>query len=617
MLKRAAMADELLPYYEKELAFIRQMGAEFASEHPKIAGRLGINAETIEDPHVSRLIEGFAYLNARIQHKLDDDFPELSDALLEVIFPHYQRPIPSMTIVQFLADNEKLDATHILEKNTLLETELFGGETCRFNTIYETQLHPIQLAEASLMGRPFTTPGSANQKGAGGVLKLSFKTFTSEINFADIRPDTIRLYLKGQSQHINPLYELLLNNCQAVVMVKSTTDSQPVRLPSNIIKHVGFTVDEGLLPYPDTSFMGYRLLTEYFAFPEKFMFIDLQGFADSIPADAADTLEFYIYLDNSDVELEHNISANTFQLGCSPAVNLFAQKTDPIKLDHRTIEYQIVPDARRPAGFEVYSVNKVIASTSSGFKEEYIPLYGINHEKQDSENHAYWITERKNSKMGAYLRDDGTDVFLKLIDLYFNPNIPEDRTLTLETICSNRDQPAKLPFSADQPALQCVDSSPPCKKISCLTQPSVTVRASMRNNARWRLISHLSLNHLSLTGGGDATNALKEILRLYDFKDSSINRAQIESISQVSTRPISAPLPIDGRATICRGIEINIELNNSQLSGNSSYLFATILEHFFALYSSINSFTRVLVKLKHKEGYLKKCPPRAGEKILL
>ncbi|MCK4707369.1 MAG: type VI secretion system baseplate subunit TssF, partial [Gammaproteobacteria bacterium] len=236
---------------------------------------------------------------------------------------------------------------------------------------------------------------------------------------------------------------------------------------------------------------------------------------------------------------------------------------------------------------------------------------------QDSENHAYWFTSRRDAKMGTYVRDDGSDVFLSLVDLHFNPNNPDDRTLTLETICSNRDQPAKLPFSSSQPRLQCIDSSPPCTHISCVTQPSVTVRASMRNHARWRLISHLSLNHLSLTGRDDATSALKEILRLYDFKESSINRAQIESISQVTTRPITAPLNIDGRATLCRGIEIEIELDDSQLSGSSSYLFATVLEHFFALYSSLNSFTRVLVKLKNKEGYLKKCPPRAGEKLLL
>lgn len=611
------MPDELLPYYEKELAFIRQMGAEFAKEHPKIAGRLGINAETIEDPHVSRLIESFAYLNARIQHKLDDDFPELSDALLEVLFPHYQRPIPSMTIVQFLADKEKLESTYRLEKNTLLDSEQFNGESCRFNTIYDTDIQPFELLEASLLGRPFSTPGSSQFKGASAVLKFSFQAFSDEFSFAEERPNRIRFYLKGQPQHINPLYELILNKCQAIYIATAEGDSHPVRLPVNTIRAIGFGAGEGLLPYPDSSFMGYRLLTEYFAFPEKFMFFDLAGFADKIPEVATSKLEFYLYLADSDVELEHNISAETFQLGCVPAVNLFKHRADPIKLDHRSTEYEIIADARRPNGYEIYSVEGVNASTSSGTSETYLPLYGINHENQNQENHAYWFSSRRHAKLGDHLRDEATDVFLSLVDIDFNPNNPDDRTLSLETICSNRNQPARLPFSTEQPRLQCVDSAPPCSQIKCLTQPGASIRPSLRNNARWRLISHLSLNHLSITGGKEAINALKEILRLYDFKDSSINRAQIDSISKVTTRSINAPLTIGGHTSLCRGMEIEIELDDLHLSGNSSFLFATVLEHFFALYCSINSFTRVLVKLKNKEGYLKKCPPRAGEKTLL
>ncbi len=611
------MADELLPYYEKELAFIRQMGAEFANEHPKIAARLGISSETIEDPHVSRLIESFAYLNARIQHKLDDDFPEVSDALLEVLFPHYQRPIPSMAIVRFVADREKLVAGYFLKQGTLLDTEQFNGESCRFTTVYDTQLQPFEVADASLIGRPFTTPGSNQFKGAAGVLKLSLQTFSEEISFFEERPDQIRLYLKGQPQHINPLYELLLNQCQAVIMCAGEADPSPVRLPAASIQPVGFAVDEGLLPYPESSFMGYRLLTEYFAFPEKFMFIDIQGFAHKITEDTANQLEFYLYLGASDVELEHNISAETFQLGCVPTVNLFEHKADPIKLDHSSTEYEIVADARRPEGYEVYSVEEVTASTSAGNSEAYLPLYGINHDNQDREHQAYWFSARRHAKLGNHVRDDATDVFLSLVDLNFNPNNPDDRTLSLKTICSNRDQPAKLPFSTEQPRLQSVDSAPPCSRIRCLTQPGPAVRPSMRNNARWRLISHLSLNHLSITGRDDATNALKEILRLYDFKESSVNRAQIESITMVKATPISAPLTIDGRASLCRGIEVEIVLDDTQMSGNSSFLFASVLEHFFALYCSINSFTRVLVRLKNKEGYLKKCPPRAGEKVLL
>ena len=611
------MADELLPYYEKELAFIRQLGAEFADEHPKIAGRLGINTDTIDDPHVSRLIESFAYMNARIQHKIDDDFPELSDALLNVLFPHYQRPIPSMSIVNFKADEEQLESPYQLDKGTLLETEQFQGETVRFSTTYDTELLPIKVKTASLLGRPFTTPGSSNVKGAGAVLKISLETFNEEITFADLEFDKIRFYLKGQPQHINPLYQQLLNNCQNVVASLSETDGKPIFMGKNCLKPVGFESDEGILPYPDSSFVGYRLLTEYFVFPEKFMFIDFTGIKEKLPEHAANTLDLYIYLDSSDVELEHNITEETFVLGACPVVNLFEQRADPIKLDHTQMEYQVVPDARRPVGYEVYSVDKVVASTSTGEEINYHPFYGLNHEHQDNENHSFWFANRRNSKMSNTERDEGTDIFLNLVDLEFNPNIPEDRTLVIQTTCSNRDLPGKLPFSAEQPKLQGVDCAPPCDKIRCLTQPTQTVRAPLRNHARWRLISHLNLNHLSITGGDDATQALKEILRLYDFKESSVTRALIESITSVKARPISSPLTIDGHATMCRGMEIEIELDDKQLTGSSAYLFASVLECFFGLYCSINSFTRVLVKQKSKEGYLKKCPPRAGEKILL
>lgn len=611
------MADELLPYYEKELAFIRQLGAEFAEEHPKIAGRLGINTDTIDDPHVSRLIESFAYLNARIQHKIDDDFPELSDALLNVLFPHYQRPLPSMSIVEFSPDKEQLESAYKLEKNTLLETEKFQGESVRFSTIYDTELLPIKVTSASLIGIPFTTPGSSNIRGANAVLKISLETFNNEITFSEMEFDKIRFYLKGQAQHINPLYQLMLNNCLNVVTSMSEEDTNPVFMGKDCIQSVGFDSKEGILPYPDSSFIGYRLLTEYFIFPEKFMFIDFVGLKQKINTLSENKLDIYVYLDSSDVELEHNITENTFVLGACPVVNLFEHQADPIKLDHTQLEYQVIPDARRPIGFEVYSINKVTASTANNEEIDYQPFYGLNHQHQTNENHPFWFANRRNAKMSNHERDDGTDIFLNLIDLDFNPNIPEDRTLVIQTTCGNRDLPAKLPFSSDQPKLQCVESSPPCEKIRCLTQPTQTIRAPLRNHARWRLISHLNLNHLSLTGGDNATQSLKEILRLYDFKESSVSRALIESIISVLARPISSPLTIEGRATMCRGIEVEVELDDRQLTGSSAYLFASVLEHFFGLYCSINSFTRVLVKQKGKEGYLKKCPPRAGEKILL
>lgn len=611
------MADELLSYYEKELAFIRQMGAEFAKEHPKIAGRLGINDDIVEDPHVSRLIESFAYLNARIQHKLDDDFPELSDALLNVLFPHYLRPIPSLSIVQFSPDKEQIDATYSLPKKTYLQTDQFQGESCIFSTIYPTELQPVELLSANLQGLPFSTPGSSRIRGANSVLKLSFSTFNEQINFSQLRPGKFRFYLKGQAQHINPLYKMLLNDSLNVVMTRSDSDLAPIYMGNDVIRPVGFDTEDGLFPYPAASFTGYRLLTEFFIFPEKFMFIDIDNLDKYIPDDATNNLDLYIYLKTSDVELEHNVSKETFVMGCSPAVNLFTHKADPIRLDHTNYEYQVIPEARRPTGYEIYSIDKVTASSPSGDIEEYYPMYGLNHENQNTVSNTFWFASRRTAKMGIYERDEGTDMYLSLIDLDFNPNLPEERTLNVDTTCSNRDQPTKLPFSSDQPKLQCVNAAPPCSKIRFLTKPTPVVRPPMRNNARWRLISHLNLNFLSLTGRDEATMALKEILRLYDFKESSVTRALVDSISHVKTHPISAPLNIDGHTTMCRGMEIEIEIDDYKLAGSSVYLFATIIEHFFALYCSINSFTRVLVKIKSKEGYLKQCPPRAGEKIFL
>lgn len=611
------MADELLPFYEKELAYVRQMGARFAKEHPKIAGRLGISTDTIEDPHVSRLIESFAYLNARVHHKLHDDFPELSDALLSVLFPHYQRPIPSMSIAQFMPDREQLEGKYELPAKTLLETEQFQGETCKFSTVYDTELLPLVVTEARLLGRPFATPGANNIRGANGVLQLRLGSFHEDISIGELKPKRLRFYLKGQPQHIYPLYEMLMNECQHLVITKSETDLTPIFAGKQLLKPVGFSEHEGMLPYPASSLLGYRLLTEFFVFPEKFLFIDIDGLDKYIPADTGSELNLYIYLNQSNIELEHNINAETFVLGCTPVINLFEHKADPIKIDHTHEEYQVVPDIRRPQGYEIYSVDQVIAVGSDGSKTPFIPLYGLKHEHLDLNQQSFWFAARRSSKLGNQVRDDASDVYLSLVDLAFNPNIPDDKTLLVETLCSNRNLPVKLPYSLEQPRLQCINAAPPCQKIRLLIQPTSAVRPPLRDGARWRLLSHLNLNHLSITGAKDATNALKEILRLYDFKDSSASRALIDSIVSISTRGVNAPINIEGRTTLCRGLEMELLIDDLNFTGSSSYLFASVLEHFFGLYCSINSFTRLLVKRKNKEGFLKKCYPRAGEKTLL
>lgn len=610
------MADEILAYYEKELAYIRQQGARFAEEHPKIAGRLGISADVIEDPHVSRLIEGVAYLNARLHHKLDDDFSEISDALLNVVYPHYQKPIPSCSIVQFVPHEGQLQAKYKVPARTLLETPQFQGEKCRFTTVYETELLPVTVQEAKMLGRPFATPGANQVRGANSVLHLRLKTFDNTIKICEFSPDCFRFFLKGQDQYVNPLYELLLNETLSVVLAKTGAEVTPQYLPKNSIAPVGFNESEGLFPYPASSSVGYRLLSEFFSFPEKFLFFDINGCRDYLK-DYQEELNIYIYLKSTSSDLERHLSSANFLLGCTPAVNLFPHQVEPIQVNHKTTEYPVIPDVRRPTGYEVYSIDEVVGLSSTGVKHKFPPLYGLKHQQVDLKHQSYWSMHRRHAKQGLGLRDEATDVYLSLADLNLNPNLPSDKTLLIKATCSNRNLPEKLPFNADQPVLQCVEGSPPCRRIKCLTQPTRSLRPPMGNGARWRLISHLNLNQLSLMGTGDALEALKEILRLYDFKDSPTTRAIIDSLTDLSIRPASAPITIDGKIAMCRGFEINVTIDDSQLSGSSSYLLVTLLEYFFALYCSMNSFTRLIAKRKNKEGFLKKCSPRSGEKVIL
>ena len=270
------MTDDLLPYYERELAFIRRMGAEFARVRPKIAGRLRIGPDSVEDPNVSRLIEGFAFLTARIRRKLDDDFPELTEALLGTLYPHYLAPIPSMAIVSFTPQPD-LGAPYRIERGTEIETEPVDGEPCRFVTRYPVTLHPIEVAGAALRGRPISAPTHPAAGEAASVLRITLRTLQPDMPIKAGAPDELVFFLGGPIEEAFPLYEMVLNDVVGVAVAESTADPAPTILPSDAIVPVGFDREEGLLDYPARAFDGYRLLSEYFAFPQKYLFFRVQG----------------------------------------------------------------------------------------------------------------------------------------------------------------------------------------------------------------------------------------------------------------------------------------------------------------------------------------------------
>ena len=603
------MSDDFFYYYEKELSFLRKSGEEFSKQFPKIAGRLRMSGENVEDPHISRLIESVAFLNSKVQKRLDNDFPEITEGLLSIIYPHYVRPIPSYCIAHFVPQRD-LDSPYHLPQNTSVETEPSGGMPCRFKTVYPTELWPFYVEQAKILPRPFITPGASKAFGAQSVLHLQLKLNAAAEDFSQIDMNKVRFFLNGQAQITYPLYQLLLQHCSLIVAASGTHDSNPSFISIRSLKPVGFSPEEGLIPYPAQSFIGYRLLTEFFSAPDKFLFFELDQLNQHLSTQFTRELNLYFYFDSSNNLLEKNTNKDHFVLGATPIINLFEQNAEPITLDHSEFQYEVIPDARYEDRMSVYSIDEVSSISPEGNTESYLPIYNLNSEHDNDSNTLFWHSSHR------YLQEQHK-TFISLIDLNFNEETPDYYILNIQTTCTNHNEPIKLPFGSGQPHFSCSNSAPPLQNILSLTAPSPSLHPSLGKGSRWKLISHLNLNHLSLASSAESLNALKELLRLYDFKDSPTTRAQIDSIVSLETEPMTAPIKINSQAALCRGTQITITFDERLLAGNSAYLMASVLERFFGLYCSVNSFTRLVAKIKGKEGVLKKWPPRAGVKELV
>ncbi|HEX3485405.1 MAG TPA: type VI secretion system baseplate subunit TssF, partial [Micropepsaceae bacterium] len=599
-------------YYNRELAYLRRLGAEFAEAHPKIAGRLRLTGDAVEDPHVSRLLEGVAFLNARIRRKLDDEFPELTDALLGQLFPHYLRPIPSMTIVQFRPAAD-LEGGFQVPAGTEFETEPVGGETSRFRTTQDQTLWPIEIEQASLTGRPLQAPKNPNAPGSVAVLKLSLRCMAEGMSFSTLAPESLRVFLRGTAAEVFQLYELIFNHTVSIALADSTSDPNPVILDTASLRPVGFAPEEGILPYPPRSPLGYRLLTEFFAFPEKFLFFEIENLSSKMLMGAGRKLDIFLYLNNTLQELERNLSADSFALGCVPAVNLFAQRAEPIRLDETNAEYHIVPDSRRTDALEIYSVDDVTATSQTGETAKFEPFFGLKHAGTTRGRTRFWHTAQRP----AGGRDSASETYLTFVDLDSDPSIPAEWVASVETTCFNRNLPGKLPFGGGHPYLKLVQDSPAIDRLHCITAPTPTLRLPSRNEGTWRLVSHLTLNHLSLADSEHGAEALREMLRLYDFRDAPETRALIDSVLSVrTTRGVARP-PDAAMGALCRGLEVTIEFDDRRQSGAGIFVLAAVLERFIAHYASINAFTRLTATLKGRSGVYRKWPARAGDQPLL
>ena len=653
-------------YYTEELKALRVQAEGFAKLHPDMAPELGLPPAQKRDPHVERTLEGVAFLAGRIRARIDDDFPELTQALFGVLYPHLLNPIPPMAVVQLNPRDPSNDTVTRVPRHDIKLTATVSGVECSFRNGYPVELWPVEVVEATVpppppFGLPLSeyAPNPDPKKdgwAAKAALVLRLRT-TGAVPFHELQfprpappadglppwpvtpppPTALRLFLSAGAE-TGALYEHLFNDVGRVVFRNPHTrkvwraDANRRTRTHECLRPVGFAPHEALLPYPPQAFAGYRVLAEYFAYREKFHFVDLCGWDEARRAGVLEgkDVEVLIYFDREvSPTLRRELSAATFRPRCVPVVNLFEHTAEVFPLDERRYEYPVVPAQGQRDSFEVYSIEDVVVQDrNTGARKTYDPFYTFRHGTGTSQ--AYWYARRRPSARtmivaGAERQDFGTEVDLCFTDLDFDPHSPAAGRVMIRALCLNRDVPGR-PRGDGGGEVQ-FKSDGNYGAVAVVRPPTPTRRPPSRTGAYWRLVSHLSLNHLSITaGGGEGRDALREYLRLYDFTDRNADEESdtasqqvVQGLERVDSRPAVEFVRSGGAAGFARGVEIDIHLDADKFETTGAYLFAAVLDEFFRLYVSVNSFTRLkfLTTQRGPGDPVKRFPARTGTRPIL
>jgi type VI secretion system protein ImpG len=620
----------LLQYYERELRYVREMGAEFAHEYPKIAGRLGLEGLECADPYVERLLESFGFLAARVQLKIDAEFPRFTQHLLELLCPHYLAPTPSMAVVQFVPAllEGALASGFEIPVDAVLRSRLGKNEQtpCEYRTKHPVRLWPLEIkrAQYTTLLTELRDVRLPSQRRAKAMLRLQLKA-TAGLRFDQLALDELPLFLAGNDEVAQRLYEQLVSGAIAIVArpLAQPHEFHEILEAETCVRPLGFDDDEALLPYTARSFQGYRLLHEYFAFPSRYLFATLTGLAPAVRRCRQSELELLILLDRADASLEGIVDASRLLPFCAPAVNLFPRQVDRIHLSDREHEYHVVADRARPLDLEIYSIDKVAGYGARNVAErEFLPLYSP-HERGEGPP-SYYTVQRRPRLLSSRSRAHGqrstyvgSEVFVSLVDADEGPFRPDLRQLAVTALCTNRDLPMHMTVGqgASDFALQ---SGAPVESVRCVAGPSAPRASHAHGDVSWRLISHLSLNYLSLidTDARQGAAALREMLSLYAELADPAARQQVRGVQSVKSEPVMRPLPGPGPLSFGRGLEITLECDEAAFQGSGVFVLASVLEHFFAKYVSINSFTETVLRTPQR-GEIMRWPTTTGQRHLL
>lgn len=593
--------NRLLAYYQRELAFLKEHSKAFASRFPKIAHRLGITDGTSEDPHVERLVESFALLTSRIHQRLDDDMPEMTEALLTSIAPQFLRSKPSTCIVEVEPDRH---VSSITEKKTIppgssLFTRHVAETVCQFKTIYPVVLLPLSIEKARVF---------FNDDDLFWHLRIDFKVWSGGI----VADESLRIFLHGQSNIVNIIYTLL---CSEVYKLTLCWDGDTYPMCSSAISAVGFHQNDSIITQDPRVAPIHALLQDYFFFPQKFHFLDIK-LPDTFSA-GANTV-FYLEIVFNRMHLTHQlekmvktIDAQFFRLNCTPAVNMFSQRAEPIILTENTAEYPVVADHRERHMISVWAINHVYIQQKQDdtvITMPVQPLLGIDYSRSEGSSNIFWQSFQRESKSAT---GHQYSMFIAFANRSGSSISPRADLISLSLTCTNHNIPSQMinghsegDFDSDLPV--------PALKIRALSRPTQPVSPPEKSEMRWRLISLLSLNYMLLSGhkGGQV---LREQLKLYNWNENPSITRMINMILHVDVKPVTSRIIANDPQSLARGVSIVLTFSHEALHEPEYFLMCCFIERYLALYAPVNSFTQVMTQIEHEEYTLRRWPVRAGK----
>lgn len=597
--------QEVLRYYEQELNYLRAAGAEFAGMYPKVAQRLGLSETGASDPHTERLLESFAFLTARLQRRIDADFPEISASLLGILYPHFTCPIPSMTTAFFEADpGAGISGPVSVERGTMCFAESSSGEYCNFKTCFPITVWPLDVVDAQLERHPelFNFPPAA--RGAGAAIRIQLQAFDTQFETLGVK--SLRFFIHGSPISANKLFDLAFSGTTKVVIRGKGLPDRV--LDKAVIKEVGFGPDDFILSTPPGALPGYRLLQEYFAFPEAFRYFELTGLDGIGPCMSA---EIFLLL-QTDPPGDIPVNRETFRLGCTPAVNLYERTSEPIRFDHRSTEYLLVGDSRNEATTEVHSVLEMLGiAPGESEPRPFAPYYAFRYSARGDEPHGFWHARREVSTRKGM---SGTDVLVSLLDRDYSPVRPADLTVYARVLCTNRDVGERVPGGAK---MQLEAALAGVFQVSCLTKPTLELDPPLGGKTLWMLVSHLSVNHMSMSSGPEGVQALRGLLHLYQAGNQSRSDGEINGIKTMATRQVMRRMTTDAGRGFVRGTEIALTFDERLFAGASPFALAMVLNRYFAMYSAVNSFTQLVIRSAQREGDWYTWEPMSGQQPVL